>query len=335
MKIGSVDLAQRVLIVAEIGNNHEGSAEVAEEMVLAAASSGADAVKFQVIVPEELVAPEQSERLALLKRFQLPFEQFLRLADVAHAQGLAVIFTPFATDLVPRLAPYADALKVASGDNTFYPLMDAVVATGRPMIVSTGLLDAEGVEALYAWLAARMGSETSARLALLHCVCAYPAPEDQAQLGAIRWMGARYPCTIGYSDHTVGIDAAVWAVAAGARIVEKHFTLDHNYSTYRDHKLSADPEEFRQMVANIRRVERAAGELGKNIQPSEGPQVTTARRSLAARRDLPCGHVIERRDLMWVRPGDGFPPGQEDHLVGRRLRLPVSRGQRLSPEHVE
>lgn len=335
MNIGSFDLDRKVLVVAEIGNNHEGCFEVAERMTREAAACGADAVKLQAIVPGELVSPDQPERLATLRRFQLSTEQFIRLSEVAREAGAGFIMTPFDVRGVPALAPHVDALKVASGDNTFYPLLDAVSATGKPVIVSTGLLDVEGVARLYDFMEERMGRDTVRRLALLHCVCAYPTPDEQAQLAALRLLQDRFPCAIGYSDHTLGIESAVVAVAAGARLVEKHFTLDNHYSSYRDHQLSANPADFRSMVERIRRVEQLLGPPGKKLQAAEAPMVAAARRSIAARRDLPAGHVLAPEDLSWLRPGGGLPPGDESRLLGRRLRRSVKQGERLSADGVE
>lgn len=330
MNIGPIDLDKKVMVVAEIGNNHEGVFAVAERMVREAAACGADAVKFQAIVPEELVGPEQVERLAMLKRFQLTTEQFIRLSVLARELGLVFILTPFDLRSVDALAAHVDALKIASGDNTFYPLLEAVAETGKPIVISTGLLDLAGISALYDFMVAKMGRDVSGRLAFLHCVSAYPVPDNQAGLAALHTLRERVPCPIGYSDHTLGIEAAVQAVAAGARLIEKHFTFDKKYSNYRDHQLSADPADFRLLVDRIRRVEGMMGVPGKNLQPAERLLATGARRSIAARHDLPAGHMIAREDLSWLRPGGGLAPGEEAQLVGRRLRHPMKQGDRFT-----
>jgi sialic acid synthase SpsE len=331
MKIGSHDTDQRVLVIAEIGNNHEGDFALAQRLVRLAAEAGADAVKFQTIVPEELVTPDQTARLARLRQFQFSLEQFATLARVAHEAGVLFLTSPFALDVVAPLTPHVDGFKIASGDNTFRPLLDAVAASGKPVIVSTGLLDLAGVQALHACLAPRL---PAARLALLHCVTAYPAPDEQAGLAAIPVLARALPCTVGYSDHTLGIDAAALAVAAGARIIEKHFTLDKQYSDFRDHQLSADPADLRALVTRIRQAERFLGTAGKSLQPCEQAMVTPVRRSICARRDLPAGHRLAMADLAWLRPGDGLAPGHEAELLGKALRQAVTAGQRLTPDQV-
>jgi sialic acid synthase SpsE len=335
MKIGSFDLTQKVLVVAEIGNNHEGDFARAGEMIRQAAACGADAVKFQAIVPEELVSPDQAQRRATLQRFRLSWEQFISLATLARSQGLLFLMTPFDLEGVRVLAPHIDAIKIASGDNTFLPLLDAAAGTMRPLIISTGLLDLAGVRKLVDYVMARLGPDRSECLALLHCVCAYPVPDDQANLAAIPVLRANLPCPIGYSDHTLGIDAAVFAVAAGARIIEKHFTLDKHASDYRDHQLSADPADMRNLVAQIRRVERMCGPEGKALQAVEVAMEGPVRRSIAAGRDLPAGHVITGSDFSWLRPGGGLAPGGESRLLGRRLRVPLKRGERFSMEALD
>ncbi len=331
MKLGPFDTAARVLIVAEIGNNHEGDFALAQRLVALAADAGADAVKFQTIIPDELVTPDQTARLARLRQFQFSLDQFAALARLAHERGLLFLTTPFALSVVSPLSSQVDAFKIASSDNNFAPLLDAVAASGKPLLVSTGLLDLAGTVALERYLAARMPAE---RLALLHCVCAYPVPEEQAGLAAVAAMARALSCTVGYSDHTLGLDAAVLAVAAGARVIEKHFTVNKQHSEFRDHQLSADPADLRALVGRIRQAERLLGPPGKVLQPCEQGMVGAVRRSLAARRDLPAGHRLTWDDLAWLRPGSGLPPGQEAAVVGKALRGAVARGQLLTPDLV-
>jgi sialic acid synthase SpsE len=160
-------------------------------------------------------------------------------------------------------------------------------------------------------------------------VSAYPTPPEQANLAAIRALAQRFDCTVGYSDHTLGIEAAVLSVALGARLIEKHFTLDPRHSDFRDHQLSADPAMLRQLVDRVRAAEQMLGSGVKIPQPCEAALETAVRRSIVAGTDLPAGHRLGLTDLTWVRPGGGLPPGQEALLVGRRLRRAVHRGDRL------
>ena len=334
MKIQSHDTDTRVFVVAEIGNNHEGSIAAAEELIGRAAEAGADAVKFQTIVPERLVASSETARREQLARLCLPADAFPRLAAVARRAGVLFFSSPFDCESVLALDPIVPVFKVASGDHTCPPLLRAVAATGKPIICSTGFGTMESVTNAkrcieMEWEARGVRSE----LALLHCVASYPTPRDQVNLRAIATLAAAFPtCTIGYSDHVLGIDAAVAAVAVGARIIEKHFTLDHRTSDFRDHQLSADPEELRALVARIREVEMMRGTGEKLPQPGEIAVAGALQRSLAAARDLPQGHVLTPRDLTFLRPATGIPASAWDAVLGSTLTRAVRAGEVLMPD---
>ena len=337
--IGAVDIDRQVLVVAEIGNNHEGDRGLAEELIGRAAEAGAGAVKLQAIRPERLVRGDQAERLAQLRRLCLAVEDLEHLAGVAKAAGVLFLATPFDVDAVALLDPWVPAFKVASGDNDFVALLEAVGATGKPVLLSTGGTDLAGVRRAIATLesgfeASGAGTKRHPLLVLLHCVSAYPTPPDQANLRAITSLAALgHP--VGYSDHTLGIEAAVLAVALGARVVEKHFTLSKTHSTFRDHQLSADPREMKDLVARVREVELLLGDGVKRIMEAERGVVAAARRSIVAVRDLEAGRTLSRRDLDWLRPGDGLPPEATSRLLERRLRRPVAAGRPLSLDDVE
>lgn len=327
MKIGNHDTSERVFVMAEIGNNHEGNADLAHRMVREAAAAGADAVKFQTIVPNRLVSGDQKDRIAQLTRFQLSREVHASLAAQARDAGVQFLSTPFDLDAVDWLAPLVPAYKIASGDNNFWPLMERVARTGKPVIVSLGLGGVNHAARIVEFFTAAWAKSTpaGAELALLHCVSAYPTPEEQAGLANLARI-ARLPVTVGYSDHTLGIKAAELAVAAGARIIEKHFTLDKNQSSFRDHSLSVNPAELAEMIAAIRRAEKILGPVAGGGDLADAANVVPARRSIAAARELPAGHVIALGDLAWLRPGSGFPPGSESAVVGRRVARAIAAG---------
>ena len=329
MKIEHLDTTRSVLVIAEIGNNHEGNFAVAQEMIGRAAEAGADAVKFQTIIPDLLVCAEDKNRLNRLRRFQFSYEQYEGLSRQAKEAGVIFFSTPFDLQSARFLNNIQSVFKIASGDNNFFPLIDTVASFGKPMIVSTGLADLVLLDRLYAdihqvWLK----NGFSPGLAFLHCVSSYPVPQEQANLGAITTLKTRFPgVVIGYSDHTLGIEVALYAVAAGARIVEKHFTLDKRYSDFRDHQLSADPEDLRCMVDGIRNLETIMGSGEKTAQACEEDQKNSVRRSIAAATDLPRGTTLRQDDLTWLRPGSGLPPGEESRLVGRTLRRSLLQGE--------
>ena len=331
-RIGDVDLQRTVLVIAEIGNNHEGDVGLAREMIALAAEAGAGAVKFQSIDPAQLVSPRDAARFAQLQRFQLDPGDTERLADEARARGVLFLSTPFSLDAVGMLDPLVPAFKIASGDNDFVPLLETVAATGKPVLLSCGLADLAGIEASQAvvrrvWRARGL----DAFVVLLHCVSAYPTPLDEANLRAIPTL-ANHAEVVGYSDHTLGIEAAVAAVALGARVVEKHFTSDKQHSSFRDHQLSADQAELRALCARVADVHRLLGDGSAAPRPSEAPLQEAARRSIAAARDLPAGAVLAAGDLTWLRPGGGIAPGREVEVVGRTLRRDVRAGDPIDPE---
>ena len=329
MRIGSLDTSDRVLVVAEIGNNHEGDLGRARELVRAAAGAGAGAVKFQTYKTELFVRPQDAERFARLKSFQLSHDAFAELAALARELGLLFLSTPLDLESAAFLEETADAVKIASGDNTFWPLLEHVARSDRPLIVSTGLIDEREAAQVLEFLG-RFRSLDS--VALLHAVTAYPTEPEDVNLRAIPELAARLGVEIGYSDHTLGIDACVAAVALGARIVEKHVTLDPPPSDFRDHALSARPDELAELVRRVRVVESLLGEPVKRPQAAELEIREAVRRSIAARHDLPAGHILTAEDLVWLRPGDGIEPGREREVVGRKLTRPLAAGEQLRPD---
>lgn len=333
MKIGHVDIDRDVLVVAEIGNNHEGDLGLAEELISLAAKAGAQAVKFQTILPEKLVAPDQGARLAQLRRICIPAEAHERLAARANREGVMFLSTPFYLEAVDLLDPLVPAFKIASGDNNFIPLLKRVGAAGKPILLSTGMADIATVTASTRALEdIYRERQQTLPLVLMHCVSAYPTAADQANLRAISTLRA-LGHHVGYSDHTLGTQACVMAVALGARVLEKHFTIAKDHSEFRDHKLSADPEEMRELIEVVREANAMVGDGEKRVMKDE--QATAAKRSIAAARDLPAGHRLTENDLAWLRPADGLAPGNEGMLLGHVLRGAVRAGERLTPDNLQ
>lgn len=335
MRIGPWNSNERVLVVAEIGNNHEGDPAVARELVHAAAGAGAHAVKLQTFDARRFVRPSQPERLAQLARYQLPAEEVAALAALARELGLGFLSTPLDLPSVDLLEPLVDALKIASGDNDVPALLERIADTGKPVIVSSGMSDLAGVRAAKEAVERRWSQRGAAPgMAVLHCVSIYPAPPERASLATIPLLARELGCTVGYSDHTLGIEACVVAAAAGARILEKHVTLRHDFSAFRDHQLSAEPSELRELVARVAEVERLLGTPRDGVLAEEEPTAQVARRSIVAAVDLPAGHLLGEGDLTWMRPLDGLRPGQEALLLGRALRRDVAYGEPIRVDDV-
>lgn len=331
MIVETFDSSKKVLVVAEIGNNHEGSFDTAQEMIGRAAKAGADAVKLQTIIPEQLVHSSDTARLEILRRFQFSFAQFEALARTARDSGVIFFSTPFDLQSARFLNSIQNVFKIASGDNNFMQLIECVATFSKPMFVSTGLADLDLLQRIYSATNAIWSKNgVNPGFAFLHCVCSYPAPPDQANLGAIQKLKAHFPgAIIGYSDHTLGLEAATFAVAAGARIIEKHFTLDKNHSEFRDHQLSADPQDFRQLVASIRRIEDLHGSGEITPQPCEEGNRAPVRRSIAAAQDLAAGTMLTAAHITWVRPGTGIPPGEESAVLGRTITRSLAQGEMI------
>ncbi len=335
MKIANYDTEKKVFIIAEIGNNHEGSYSLAEEMIGKAAEAGACAVKFQTIVPEKLVSISQKDRIEQLKRFQLTYDEFERLNKVAKHENILFLSTPFDIESVHFLNSIVPAFKIASGDNNFFPLIEVIAQTGKPIIMSAGLIDLLEVRKtidfiLNIWNENAIDQD----IAILHCVTSYPTALEEANLSAIKELQS-LNVTIGYSDHTIGTEAAVLSVALGARIVEKHFTIDKNYSDFRDHQLSADPNEFSQLVERVEIASKLLGQSRKTVQESEKLVMEKIRRSIVARKDLDENTVLTLDDISWVRPGGGLAPGNEEMVLGKRLKVKVAAGELITLDNLK
>jgi len=336
MKIGNYDTDKKVLIVAEIGNNHEGSVALAEEMIGRAAEVGVGAVKFQTFRTEHYVSPANKNRFKRLKKFELSFAEFKRLKKVADNEGVLFISTPFDLQSAEFLKDYVPAFKIASSDNTFYPLIQTVARYGKPVILSCGLASLEQIR--YAKVIIESiwtENNIQQNLALLHCVTSYPVPSSEANLSTISLLKKEFGCDVGYSDHTIGIDAAILSVAAGARIVEKHFTIDKNYSNFHDHQLSADTKEFSRLILAINKTEELLGSGKKALQICENDYLPAVRRSIVASRDINKNEIIKLEDITWVRPSGGIPPGNESIILGKTVTRNVTKGEQIKLKYLK
>lgn len=324
------------LLIAEIGNNHEGDAQVAMTMVAAAAEACADGVKVQIINPEQLVHASQTERIAQLSRFRLPNEAYLAMAEAARAHGMLFIATPFDVETLEWITSFVSAIKIASGDLDYIPLLAAAARSGKPVILSTGMgtLSEVGAAVRTIGQSLPVRSNLDETLALLHCVSAYPTPLEEVNLRAMATLGETYGLTVGYSDHTLGVEVATAALALGARIIEKHFTLDKTRTTFRDHALSADPAELKRLATIVRAFDGLIGDGEKRPMPCEQQSVTAARRSAVAKRDLPVGARLSSDDVTFVRPRSGLSPTQVIASLGRNLQTQVKQHEFIGERHL-
>ena len=325
MQFSNVDIKRNVFIVAEVGNNHEGNFSVAQKMITAAAKAKADAVKFQTFVPELYCDALDIDRRSVLEKFQLSFKQFELLSRQANDEGLVFFSTPFDLESAKFLNSIQDVFKISSGDNNFIPLINLICTFGKPTMVSSGLTDFEEISDIHQ----RWHKNLSANeLIILHCVSAYPVQPEEACLSAIQTLREQFPTsTIGYSDHTIGSMAATAAVSLGARIVEKHFTLDHDMSSFRDHKISSNPKQFSDLVDKIRETEMLTKDNRSKKGEAEKQNLIAMRRSLAAAVHIPAGTLLSEEHITWVRPGDGYSPKQISVVLGKKTTKNLQRGQ--------
>ena len=331
------------LIVAEAGVNHNGSPDLALQLVDAAAAAGADAVKFQTFSADALVgadAPQagyQRERapaasqLAMLRPLELPSEAWATIRDRARSRGILFFSTPFDLGSVRLLVDLGvPAIKVGSGDLTNLVLLRAAAAHGVPILLSTGMATLDEVDAAVRDLHAHGDPP----LVLLHCTSAYPARAEDANLRAMATLRDRFGVPVGYSDHTLGIATAIAAAGLGAAVIEKHLTLDRSLRGP-DHAASLDPGEFGHLVEAIREVHAALGDGVKAPRPGEEEMRRVARRSLVVTRSVDAGEVLRESDLDAMRPADGISPLRLDEVIGRRVARSLDRGAVLHDEDLE
>lgn len=337
MKIGNFDTQQQPLLIAEIGNNHEGDADFAIRLVDAAVAAGAHAVKVQIIEPLRLVNRAQTARIETFERFRLPLEVFVEMSHRSRAGGSFFLASVFDVDSLPRVVDCLDGIKIASGDLNFHLLLAKAAQTGKPLILSTGMAAMDEIRSAVEVIEKNLpaGKKLEESLALLHCVSLYPTPLDQANIGAVATLKNEFGLTTGYSDHTLGIEAAIIALTLGAEIIEKHFTLDKNYSSFRDHALSADAVEMKRLAEIMKNYRSIVGAGSRDIVSADAETAKAARRSIVAAHDLPAGNVIQASDLDCVRPANGLPPTMLDQLVGRRLRVPLGFHDLLLEDYLE
>lgn len=319
--------SNHVIIIAEAGVNHNGDYDRAVAMIHAAKAAGADYVKFQTAVPELVissVAPKaeyqkettgaEESQLEMCRKIHLRIEDYAPLAEICREVGIGFMSTPFDLVSIDCLAPLGmDYWKIPSGEITNLPYLRKIARKGGKVILSTGMSELCEVEAALEVL--EDNGIGRADVALLHCNTQYPTPMCDVNLRAMEQLAALHPGAVGYSDHTVGIEVPVAAVAMGARIIEKHFTLDRNLPGP-DHKASLEPAELASMVSAIRNIELAIGSGEKHVSDSERPNIVVARKSIVAATDIRKGDLLTENNITVKRPGNGISPMKWDAVLG-------------------
>lgn len=333
-------MADPVFVIAEAGVNHNGDLALALKLCDAALAAGADAVKFQTFRAEDLVLPGaptaqyqtrqtgEQDQFAMLRKLELSLDQHRAVKAHCEAIGIEFFSTPFSLAAVDELVALGvRRIKLPSGELTHRALVEHAAATRLPLLVSTGMATLEETREALQWVAAARGGLEG--VTLLHCTSAYPASDEALNLRAIATMARELGVPIGYSDHSLGIDAAPAAVALGATVIEKHLTLDCTLPGP-DHAASLEPAEFGQMVRGIRRVSAMLGDGVKAPRPEEQDAARVARRSIVAAVDIPAGTRIEPAMLACRRPATGIAPRDWDQVVGSIALQAIPAGSLLT-----
>lgn len=309
---------KKTFFIAEIGNNHEGSFKNAIKLIDQAKKSGADAVKFQTFDTNYFINRLEKKRFDKLKSFELTKKDFKRLSIYSKKKGLKFISTPFDFGSAKFLSKIVHAFKISSGDNNFYELIKLCASFKKPLIISTGMLNLLEIKNILKIL--KKIKFPNKKLAFLHCVSDYPVKDKEANLLSIKYLKDKLPVTIGYSDHILGSESCLIAASLGAKIIEKHFTLNNNYSNFRDHKISLNPKDMEQMISSTRRVENMIGNYDKKISSNEKKNYSSMRRSVYFDKKLKKGTILKRQDLKIVRPYKILEPNDLSKVLGKKLK---------------
>ena len=330
---------QPVFVIAEAGVNHNGDLELAKRLVDVAAQAGANAIKFQSFKAEQVASPQAEKaayqkqttspgesQLKMLQRLQLSTTMHYELQTYCQRRDILFISSPFdeaSADLLDELD--VPLFKLPSGEITNWPFIEYVARKGKPLILSTGMSYLSEVDEAVR----RIYLAGNRRLVVLHCVSNYPADPGDANLRAMHTLSTALQVPVGYSDHTPGLEVSLAAVALGACVIEKHFTLDKNIPGP-DHQASLEPNELHALVSGIRTVERALGNGIKKPVESEADARKLVRRSLVAACDIPAQSSIRPGMLKALRPAQGISPLHLHEIIGRRSRIDIKKGQPLT-----
>lgn len=332
------------MVIAEAGVNHNGSIDLALRLIDAAIAAGADAVKFQTFKADAIISTraqkaryqqkttgEADSQLDMVRKLELSYDQFRTLFDTCNKKGILFLSTPFEEASADFLSDLGmAAFKVPSGEITNLPFLRHLAQKGKPLIVSTGMSTLGEVENAVLEIQAAGNPD----LALLHCVSNYPADPADANLRAMQTLQAAFDVPVGFSDHMIGSEVALAAVALGASIIEKHFTLDRNLPGP-DQQFSLEPAELKQLITGIHIVESALGSGRKEPVASEADTSAAARKSLVARCEIKAGSLLTEEMISIKRPGTGLPPSMLPYLIGRTVRVTVQADDLLTLEMLQ
>ncbi len=316
----------KVLIIAEAGVNHNGDINLARQLIDKAKEAGADIIKFQTYNLDSIVskfaemADYQKDNMGMvesqkemLKKITLPYEAFWELYKYCKNKDIQFLSTPFDIESIHFLNDMVPFWKIPSGEVTNYPYLVEIAKTGKPVVMSTGMCELQEIDEAIKVLKTNGTSD----ITLLHCNTQYPTPYKDVNLRAMETLRNRYKVKVGYSDHTKGIEVPIAAVALGAEVIEKHFTLDKNLPGP-DHKASLEPKELAAMVSSIRNIEEALGSPNKTASNSERENIAIARKSIVAAMNIKKGEILTVDNLTTKRPGTGISPMRWNEVLGSK-----------------
>lgn len=321
----------KIFIIAEAGVNHNGDVETAKKMIDAAVKAGADAVKFQTFVPEDLVSKKAPKaeyqksttdagesQLEMLKKLSLSADVHKELIEHCKKRKIQFLSTPFDMDSINLLNNSGlETFKIPSGEITNFPYLKKIGSLKKKIIMSTGMADMKEIGRAMKILVEAGSLKDD--ITLLHCNTEYPTPLEDVNLLAMVSMKKRFGVKVGYSDHTLGIEIPVVAAALGAEVIEKHFTLDRK-AEGPDHRASLEPEDLEAMVSAIRNIEKATGNGIKKPSPSEMKNMVIARKSIVALKAIKKGEVFTEKNITAKRPGSGISPMKWDSVIGKKAK---------------
>ena len=319
-------MSRHVLIIAEAGVNHNGSVELAKKLVDYAILAGVDIVKFQAGSSKNVASKfaqkadyqkintnnNTESQLDMLKNIELNFQQHKEIINYCYGK-IHYLCTPFDLPSIDFLHKHLNIWKIPSGEITNYPYLKKIASYHQPVILSTGMCTMEDIEQCLNVLT--QNGLTKDQITILHCNTEYPTPFEDVNLLAMRTIAERFGTKVGYSDHTRGIEVPIAAVALGATVIEKHFTLDRNMEGP-DHKASLEPDELKAMVSAIRNIEKALGSSEKKVSDSERKNIVIARKSIVAATDIKKGEILTEENITVKRPGTGISPMRWEEVLG-------------------
>ena len=335
---------KKVFIIAEAGVNHNGKMELAYKLVDAAKEAGVDAVKFQIFKSEKLISKstkmadyqkenlkENISQLDMVKKLELSYEDFIKINEYCKEKGIMFMATPFDNDSLDFLVDIlkADVLKIGSGDLNNYPFLEKVALKNKEIILSTGMSNLSDIEGALDFIS----QYTDEEVKVLHCTTKYPCPMNEVNLKAMNTIKDAFQVAVGYSDHTLGIEVPIAAVALGAEIIEKHFTLDKTMEGP-DHVASLEPNELKEMTRTIRNIEKALGSGIKKPNKSEVKIQSIVKRKIVLAKEVEANHILTENDLEYKRCENGIESKYYKSIIGKKVKRKIEADSPLMWEDI-